>query len=250
MSDALTRYLPSGKVAVLRFVPALVVGCGIAVLAGLGYQWLVTANAFVMLNPLLPLVLGGVCAVSSVGVARFGHVRRATVVHAVSSIIACAALGAAWAVHAPEVERAVLPSGRCFAVFEGVAVVGLSLAAARSWWRRAVFDEVEKRWLARRRIGKAYGSELLSVRRNAGENGVEALFTPHVRPSPSSEHEGEFRFWLQAGSGGRWLTLTWHGQLEGLRGKRVRRDVLVLRRVEVDEAFVDEVRSRFGQARE
>lgn len=81
------------------------------------------------------------------------------------------------------------------------------------------------------------------MRRAAGEGGIEALLDLGLRPVPGNEREGEYRFWLREGASGRWLTIWWHGQLENLRGKSQRRDVLVLRRVAIEPETLTKLQS-------
>lgn len=238
--DALVRFEPSGRVA-KRFVLVAVLGVTAAAALGVGYQRLLEVSPFVVLHVLAPFVLGGVLGLLAILCSRLGHVRNGRVVVAFSVASATVALGAAWWLYVPDPEtpasfRSLWPVAWfleiCFAV-------GLAVWLPWAWWRRAVYCEEEERFLPRELLGKAWGCELLTLRRAAGADGVEALLGLGLRPMPANDIEGEFRFWLRRGRSGQWLTVWWHGQLESPRGRKLRRDVLVLRRVAVEDDFVE-----------
>lgn len=243
MTDALERYAPSGRVAVHALV-ALPLAHTIAAGFGFGYQKLLDASPYVVLHIFFPVVLAAVLAFVTIQSLRVGHVRKSSLAYAVGASMACVALLAAHFVYewsAPDGRQASLRVTAC--VLEALTTIGICAFVVRDWFRRAVYSELDRHYVPRRLLGKAWGRDVLSVRRSAGERGVTALLDCGLRAKPSESDQGEFRFWLREDTERAWLTLWWHGQMKGLRDKKVRRDVLVLRRVVTDRSVVEQLRS-------
>ncbi|MCB9891629.1 MAG: hypothetical protein H6832_12760 [Planctomycetes bacterium] len=247
MSDALERYAPSGGIG-RHFWPFSVTAIAIAIVAGHGYQHLLDINPYVAFNVLLPFALGLVCGGVSIFVLRVGHVRNRGAAFVLASALPLVALIAAWFATAPHGRvHGSLPAARLvLGVGEAIVVSFVGFSFARGWWRRAVYDESSHRWARKSLLGRAYGPELISLRRTVGEQGIESLVTAGFRAHVESANDGEYRLWLHRGTEGNWLTLTWHGVLDGLRNKKVRRDVLVLRRVVVPESVLRWLEEKFG----
>ena len=137
--------------------------------------------------------------------------------------------------------------GRTALVFAwlGEAVFVLPIAyyvASSTWWRRAVFSEEDSRFVRRKLLGVAYGPTPVGLRQAVGEGGIDALHEAGLLPLPANEESGEFRFYVHDAKGDRmtYLTVLWRGGLENLRGRKVQREVLVLRRLVVDDRFVEQ----------
>ena len=249
-ADALERYEPSGRVAA-RFVPLAIACLAAAAGIGIAYQRLLDVSPYVVLHVVVPLALGAVLGVLTIGCVCVGHVRNKRVVGLLAVAVAGSGIAGAWWIHGADtvVESDSLRKLRpVIWFFEALFIALLAIWIPRTWWRRAVFCEERGRFVRRELFGKAWGCELLRLRRVAGESGLDAITDLGLRPVPGNADEAEFRFWLRRAASATWMTIWWHGKLESPRGRRVRRDVLVLRRVLVDEDFLDKLRPQLARS--
>ena len=110
-----------------------------------------------------------------------------------------------------------------------------------AWWNRAVYCETSGRFIPRQRIAVRFGPSAATLRQAATDRGLEGLAEIPLRTKPENETEGEFRLYLHDAdsSDQLYLTIQWFGKLQGPTGRKVVRDVMVLRRIEVSRAFLD-----------
>ena len=229
-----------------------------------GYQRVLAINPYVVLNIALPIVLGVLLGLTSIAALRIGHVRNRRVAWTVAIAVALVGYACAWFRSFGWPEVAVSEFAAAFArtlenggpipegstrmpasllllgwIYEIVVVLSVAIAIPIAWWRRAVFCEGEQRFVRRRKVRVAYGPGPLAVREAAQRNGIDGVLDLNLHTVPENETEGELRFFLHETCLEKYLTVFWHGKLDGYRGNKVVRDVLVLRRVRVQEPFLD-----------
>jgi len=262
---ALARYRESGKVGATLAI-AVPVYLGLAAGLGVLYQDALTANPLILLNFLAPIVFGAAAGGLALGALFVGKVRNRTVARLVVAAVLLVALLAA---HArglgafdrdfPGVAAAIrrkLEPGNAAAPTAGMAPAGLLVFWIgefllfaivgwwwpMAWWRRSVFCEASGRFVPRERIAVRYGPSAASLRNAAIDGGLAGLTAIALRKQPENDAEGEFRFYVHDAveSGKLYLTVQWFGQLRGPTGRKVVRDVIVLRRIEVTRELLDE----------
>ena len=253
-ADGVERYEPSGRVAAHAWL-ALPLGAGLAALLGWVYQRALDGNPLRLLNIFMPVVFGIAIASIAIAVVYAGKIRNATWVRLTAIGVTIVAFVAAWAESLDvtsddfpgvfEVLGARLRAQAAIVFawgFEAAIAIPIAiLVPITSWWRRAVFSESDGRFVRRKLLGVGYGPTPLGLRQAVGERGIEAVHEAGLVPLPENEQTGEFRFYLHdaRGDGVTFLTVLWRGGLENLRGRKVQREVLVLRRLLVDASFVE-----------
>lgn len=240
-------------------------GLALAALLGLFYQQLLDVSPLILLSPFLTLLLGFLLGALSLGTLRVAHVRNLTLARLLVWLLPLAALlmahleslgfgreGFAGLGAALEERLRLgdpLPDGSfglagsalvMFWIAELICVLTIAVPLPLIWWHRAVFDEEAPGFLARKRVAVRYGPSALSLRRAVDEGGMDALLSLGLRKLPENSEEGEFRFYLHEPSVEEhvWLTVQWFGKLEGPRGRKIQRDVMVLRRIRVDRDWL------------
>lgn len=270
----LVRYQHSGRIGASLLVAGPLCGA-LAASSGAGYQWLVERNRLVVFNPLLPLLLGLVLGLLSAGALAFGKVRHKPTAWLLVVATAGVGYGMAWlyvlgvwreefAGFGPAVRGLLAGGGEMPArgdgrivpglrllcwLYEATLVLAVAIAWPLSWFRRAVFCEDRARFVRREKLGVGYGPSPLAVRQAAQDHGLEGLLDLGIRPVPANATEGELRFFLHRAAGANYMTVFWHGQLDSPRGRPMRRDVLVLRRVRAADTFLDRLRQKTSAAR-
>ncbi|MFQ5507032.1 MAG: hypothetical protein ACE5F1_19855, partial [Planctomycetota bacterium] len=257
----LDRYSHSGRVgwslyAVLPFYLAL------SMLIGVLYQAVLMWNPWILLDIFVPLIWGALLGVVSVATLGTGRVRNGK---AAWMVVLAVLLASFLAAHLyglglgrqgfPGVMEAVrfrlregvakpsgegrLPPGATliFWLTELALVSIVALALPLSWWHKAVFCEKEGRFLARRRMAIRFGPSPRALRQAALNDGLEELGALALRRHPERDDEGELRFYLHESEAQCYLTVQWLGKLEGPTGRKVVREVMVLRRVLVPRGF-------------
>lgn len=262
-----TRFAYSGRVSA-RFVMAALSGAALAALLGLLYQQLLDANPLILLSPLLTVVLGILLGGLSLAMLRQGHVRHRATARALVWSLPVLALffahleslgfgregfpGLMDALRQRLARGDVLPggdhglSGASLVLFwftELVCVVSIAVAIPMTWWNRTVFDEQARCFLVRKRVAVRYGASAFAVNSAVRERGMGALLEMGLRSHAENSEEGELRFYLHEPAQGdiAWLTVQWFGKLEGPRGRMMQRDVMVLRRVQVDRDYLKDL---------
>ncbi len=257
----LERYRPSGRVAP-RFWGLLPACAVLAAALGLVYQRFLDANPLILLDPFAALSAGLLLGGISIALLRMGHVRNARAALAGAGLLTAAFFGAAWTAAVAGGEGGLLD--RFLAHFENgdpipgdperrlppaflamlwgmeffVVLVG-GAGLPLSWWRRAVYSERAGAFVPRRRIAVRFGPSPRAFHDAVEAAGWRALQALGLRERPNGPDEGEFRFWLHElpGEERAVLTVQWIGVLDGPGRRRIRREVLVVRRafVEPDE---------------
>ncbi|MAE76200.1 MAG: hypothetical protein CMJ85_04945 [Planctomycetes bacterium] len=235
----LERYQPSGRVGA-----GLVVVLPLAAIAaagvGIGYDIAISTSPLVLLNPLLTMACGVVVGVVALTCLRVGKVRSAAAARRASLVVTlvCILAVALWAEAQPASVRLRVT---LMFLLETVIILAISLAVPMSWWNKAVFCEDTQRFVPRRRLAKGYGPTPYALRAEAEEQGLDGVLA-RLRGYAENAKEGEFRFWLHETSTASYITVFWHGPLSGLRGREIDRDVLVLRRLRVDEPWIERLK--------
>lgn len=240
-------------------------GLAFAALFGLLYQQLLDVSPLILLSPFLTLLLGFLLGGLSLGTLRAAHVRNLALARVLVWLLPLAALlmahleslgfgregfaGIGAALEERLRQGDPLPDGSfglagsalvMFWIAEVICVLAIAVPLPLIWWHRAVFDETTPGFLVRKRVAVRYGPSARSLRRAVDEGGMEALLSLGMRKLPENSEEGEFRFYLHepAEDADAWLTVQWFGKLEGPRGRKIQRDVMVLRRIRVDREYL------------
>ncbi len=254
-------YRHSGRIDPISFavLPFYLVLAGIF---GFLYQLLLDANVFLMLNAFVPLLLGPLLGITALATLRQGRVRN----HALARVVVWSIVLFGWLIahgtalglfsgHAGDLwqqlaqklrEGDPIPGQKSFVppsmlvlswLFELGLLLLSSIPIAYAWWNKAVFSEEEGRFLERERIAVRYGPTPKSIYEAVEAGGLDALLRFQWRKLPENAEEAELRFYRQAGSSERYLSLHWVGKREGPRGRKILRDLVVLSRIPMDAAF-------------
>jgi hypothetical protein len=238
--------------------------------AGLLYQWLLDGHSWVMLNLFVPPLLGAACGVIGLAALRAGHVRNQRVAIVAALLVTLCGLavahisglldgafaqlftkdpaGPAWGLESklsqgdriPGTDRFVPPGLLLVGwFFEAVVVLWLGMALPLIWWTRAVYSEEQGGFVPSELLEPRYCNYPERMRAAFAEGGLERLRSFEVHPVPLDEDMGELRCRVFRAPEGMWMNVEWRGKLAGPRGRKQLRNVLVLRRLRVDEGFLE-----------
>jgi len=236
---------------------------------GFVYQWLLDGNPLILLSPLLTIAFGLLLGGVGIACLKLGGVRNRRValllLWALFGAFYGVALLSALGAFGPDFEGLGASLRHKFSQGDPIpggkdmlspGVLGIAYGAELfllllgglglpwTWWKSAVFDEERAVFLPRERLGSRFGLSPDSFRALILDKGIGAILDSSLRSFAENGEEGEFLFYAHRSEDAAYLSILWRGAIRGPSGRKIVREWVLFRRLEVDSRTLKEFERR------